>query len=244
MVYRATGMQLHVIVGLHQDHWNAEDRDEQAEHVSELAKDTRFMIMLCKFYLRDWQIGCHMGIDYWSRAEDFVAKRKRGEIDPEKLPRVFHSSKAPLRHSLHTQTGTLEHNSSTSGSTVPFHSWSRLRSKTSSICGMQSFHVGPLFGGVLASLLRLAVPTIIRTFASPALTRVTLDIDSSRFYGLSTKSSLDVHIIIARRLSGLGNELIDLTTPAGRGRSVDVLAAAFPRLHELRVLDIGMPVLP
>jgi hypothetical protein len=47
----------------------------------ELAKDPRFVAMGCEFETKDWRMGAHTGIDYWSRAEDLVAKRRSGEID-------------------------------------------------------------------------------------------------------------------------------------------------------------------
>ncbi|KAJ6564449.1 hypothetical protein B0H19DRAFT_1374774 [Mycena capillaripes] len=48
----------------------------------ELVKEPRFVVMDCDQSTQDWQMGAHLGIDYWSRAEDFIAKRRSGEIDP------------------------------------------------------------------------------------------------------------------------------------------------------------------
>ncbi|KAJ7151894.1 hypothetical protein C8R43DRAFT_1004624 [Mycena crocata] len=48
---------------------------------ADLAQDTRFVAMQCLWYVWDWQTGPHTGVDYWTRAENFVAKRHRGEID-------------------------------------------------------------------------------------------------------------------------------------------------------------------
>ncbi|KAF7358397.1 hypothetical protein MVEN_00889800 [Mycena venus] len=47
----------------------------------ELVRDERFVVMENKFYTKEWILGAHTGIDYWSRADDFVAKRRSGEID-------------------------------------------------------------------------------------------------------------------------------------------------------------------
>jgi hypothetical protein len=55
-------------------------RDEE-----ELVKDPRFVLMNHQNQTRDWQVATHTGNDYWSRAEDFVAKRRSGEIDRELL---------------------------------------------------------------------------------------------------------------------------------------------------------------
>ncbi|KAJ6569223.1 hypothetical protein B0H19DRAFT_1134904 [Mycena capillaripes] len=53
----------------------------QHKDKEELAQDERFVVMECKFFTGDWILGAHTGTDYWSRAEDFVAKRRSGEID-------------------------------------------------------------------------------------------------------------------------------------------------------------------
>ncbi|KAJ7603865.1 hypothetical protein DFH06DRAFT_1255871 [Mycena polygramma] len=34
-------------------------------------------------YLKDWQMGVHVGVDFWSRAEDFITRRRSGEIDAQ-----------------------------------------------------------------------------------------------------------------------------------------------------------------
>ncbi|KAJ7119930.1 hypothetical protein C8R43DRAFT_1241712 [Mycena crocata] len=52
------------------------------QNVGELATDTRFVVMHCREYIKDWQVGAHGGLDFWSRAEDFVAKRRHKLIDP------------------------------------------------------------------------------------------------------------------------------------------------------------------
>ncbi|KAJ7088095.1 hypothetical protein C8R44DRAFT_892895 [Mycena epipterygia] len=49
--------------------------------VAELSHDFRFVVMCCDYYQLDWQMGAHAGIDYWSRAEIFIGKRRSGEID-------------------------------------------------------------------------------------------------------------------------------------------------------------------
>ncbi|KAJ7087515.1 hypothetical protein C8R44DRAFT_650122 [Mycena epipterygia] len=49
--------------------------------VTELSRDFRFVAMYCEYYHLDWQMGAYAGVDYWSRAESFIAKRRSGEID-------------------------------------------------------------------------------------------------------------------------------------------------------------------
>ncbi|KAJ7670088.1 hypothetical protein DFH06DRAFT_1293979 [Mycena polygramma] len=50
--------------------------------VMELVQDPRVVVLVCDDFLQDWIRGAHAGTDYWSRAEDFVAKRKSREVYP------------------------------------------------------------------------------------------------------------------------------------------------------------------
>jgi hypothetical protein len=52
------------------------------KRAEELARDVRFVVMFCKYYLEDWYMGIQRGADYWCRAERFIAKRRANEIDP------------------------------------------------------------------------------------------------------------------------------------------------------------------
>ncbi|KAJ7480275.1 hypothetical protein B0H11DRAFT_2233398 [Mycena galericulata] len=54
---------------------------EEHPELDDLVKDPRFVQMACAQYIKDWQMGALTGVDYWSRAEEFIAKRKSGEID-------------------------------------------------------------------------------------------------------------------------------------------------------------------
>ncbi|KAJ6475924.1 hypothetical protein C8R47DRAFT_1141779 [Mycena vitilis] len=47
-----------------------------------LARDVRFVVMRLPNYIRDWCMGAQYGADYWTKAEEFIARRRRGEIDP------------------------------------------------------------------------------------------------------------------------------------------------------------------
>ncbi|KAJ7934152.1 hypothetical protein B0H13DRAFT_2262563 [Mycena leptocephala] len=47
----------------------------------DLARDPRFVTMYRPDALKNWAIGANTGIDYWSRAEEFIAKRRSGEVD-------------------------------------------------------------------------------------------------------------------------------------------------------------------
>ncbi|KAJ7461194.1 hypothetical protein FB451DRAFT_490414 [Mycena latifolia] len=46
-----------------------------------LSSDVRFVVMNFPDFLLDWRLGAHTGLDYWSRAESFIAKRRSGEIN-------------------------------------------------------------------------------------------------------------------------------------------------------------------
>jgi hypothetical protein len=46
-----------------------------------LAADPRFVMTPVTDYLEDWQRGALTGMDYWARADAFIAKRISGEID-------------------------------------------------------------------------------------------------------------------------------------------------------------------
>ncbi|KAJ6452080.1 hypothetical protein C8R45DRAFT_86919 [Mycena sanguinolenta] len=59
------------------------DADFLANHnATGLAHDLRFVVSTCASYLQDWIEGIQVGCDYWSRAEDFIAKRESKEIQP------------------------------------------------------------------------------------------------------------------------------------------------------------------
>ncbi|KAJ7123486.1 hypothetical protein C8R44DRAFT_875677 [Mycena epipterygia] len=48
---------------------------------AELSHDLRFVQMGFMDWFEDWKMGVHSGEDYWSRAENFIAKRRSGEIN-------------------------------------------------------------------------------------------------------------------------------------------------------------------
>ncbi|KAJ7087461.1 hypothetical protein C8R44DRAFT_820131 [Mycena epipterygia] len=58
------------------------------EYEDALARDPRFVVMCSSWFFKDWQMGVHVGRDYWSRAEDFIAKRRSGEIDARQYEMV------------------------------------------------------------------------------------------------------------------------------------------------------------
>ncbi|KAF8145029.1 hypothetical protein K438DRAFT_1872694 [Mycena galopus ATCC 62051] len=49
--------------------------------VPELAHEPRFVMMDFPYYREDWSQGALTGCDYWLRVDDFIAKRKSGEIN-------------------------------------------------------------------------------------------------------------------------------------------------------------------
>ncbi|KAJ7177074.1 hypothetical protein C8R46DRAFT_1078109, partial [Mycena filopes] len=60
----------------------AKATEELADHPDgvTLMKDPRFLLIQCKEFERDWQMGAHTGEDFWVRADVFVAKRRSGEV--------------------------------------------------------------------------------------------------------------------------------------------------------------------
>ncbi|KAJ7620405.1 hypothetical protein FB45DRAFT_930245 [Roridomyces roridus] len=48
----------------------------------DLLHDGRFVWMVCTEYIKDWHMGAFTGVDFWSRAEEFIEQRRTGEIDP------------------------------------------------------------------------------------------------------------------------------------------------------------------
>lgn len=61
--------------------WHGEDTEEVLEVLEQLAvTDSRLVAMAFIDYTEDWEIGARGGDDYWVRAEAFVARKRRGEI--------------------------------------------------------------------------------------------------------------------------------------------------------------------
>ncbi|KAJ7641912.1 hypothetical protein FB45DRAFT_901335 [Roridomyces roridus] len=58
------------------------DRSTVDPHLRDLTRDPRFVQVVCMRYVRDWQMGALKGLDYWERADDFISRRRSGEIDP------------------------------------------------------------------------------------------------------------------------------------------------------------------
>ncbi|KAJ7112709.1 hypothetical protein C8R44DRAFT_882462 [Mycena epipterygia] len=46
-----------------------------------LVEDPRFVIMGIAYWAHDWQAGILTGVDSWTRADEFIAKRISGEIN-------------------------------------------------------------------------------------------------------------------------------------------------------------------
>ncbi|KAJ7183010.1 hypothetical protein C8R43DRAFT_1229218 [Mycena crocata] len=57
------------------------ERRSSAPGMGDFPDNPRFVSMACNRYVEDWQIGARTGIDYWTRAEEVIAKRRSGEIN-------------------------------------------------------------------------------------------------------------------------------------------------------------------
>lgn len=51
-----------------------------------LAHDVRYVRMKRGFYAKDWKVGVYGGRDYWTRADEWVAKRTLGEVHRKFYP--------------------------------------------------------------------------------------------------------------------------------------------------------------
>jgi hypothetical protein len=67
--------KLQVLIGMHEVSFVVQTRDDL---------DPRFltMVLSTEDYVVDWKIGVQGGMDFWARADAFVAKTRRGEIEP------------------------------------------------------------------------------------------------------------------------------------------------------------------
>ncbi|KAF7342062.1 hypothetical protein MVEN_01793500 [Mycena venus] len=54
---------------------------EYLEYIADDISDNRFVVAIYKDYYSDWELGARGGKDIWVRAEEFIARQKRGEIE-------------------------------------------------------------------------------------------------------------------------------------------------------------------
>ncbi|KAJ7040687.1 hypothetical protein C8F04DRAFT_1081754, partial [Mycena alexandri] len=52
-----------------------------ARHYSAGVTDVRFVVVICRDYWSDWEVGACGGVDFWAAADAFVARKRRGEIE-------------------------------------------------------------------------------------------------------------------------------------------------------------------
>ncbi|KAJ7489668.1 hypothetical protein B0H11DRAFT_2278361 [Mycena galericulata] len=53
---------------------------EYLEYIGGAISDSRFVVVMYKNYYADWELGARGGSDVWARADDFIARKKRGEV--------------------------------------------------------------------------------------------------------------------------------------------------------------------
>ncbi|KAJ7842975.1 hypothetical protein B0H14DRAFT_2779764 [Mycena olivaceomarginata] len=68
---------LHVLVNFY---FTSGSVGSQRDGDLELAHDVRYVRMKRGFYAKDWKVGVYGGRDYWTRADEWVAKRTLGEV--------------------------------------------------------------------------------------------------------------------------------------------------------------------
>ncbi|KAJ7723571.1 hypothetical protein B0H16DRAFT_1737196 [Mycena metata] len=61
------------------------------QDLAALSHDPRFLAMGPALYVEDWHMGVQEGLDYWARAEDFIAHRRTGKINPLQYE-IYHVS--------------------------------------------------------------------------------------------------------------------------------------------------------
>ncbi|KAJ6482761.1 hypothetical protein C8R45DRAFT_1100012 [Mycena sanguinolenta] len=49
--------------------------------IPQLAREVRFLVIVCANHLQDFVHGAHFGRNYWSVAEEVIAKRRSGAVD-------------------------------------------------------------------------------------------------------------------------------------------------------------------
>ncbi|KAJ7203544.1 hypothetical protein GGX14DRAFT_461444 [Mycena pura] len=76
-----TCKSLHVLVLVLRPYQGHIQRAVKHEALGQLSEDPRFVQIVCSEWLDNWRSGALTGSDYWSRAEDFIARRRSGEID-------------------------------------------------------------------------------------------------------------------------------------------------------------------
>ncbi|KAJ6458039.1 hypothetical protein C8R47DRAFT_167078 [Mycena vitilis] len=61
--------------------WERDDAIVFAESLATTVTDSRMVVLVVHSYDRDWQVGARGGDDFWIRAEAFIDRKRRGQID-------------------------------------------------------------------------------------------------------------------------------------------------------------------
>ncbi|KAJ7834225.1 hypothetical protein B0H14DRAFT_1158658, partial [Mycena olivaceomarginata] len=77
--HKILGLSPSIRVMVFFDHSSSVHTDEVLD--SQVTHDVRFVAMPTRNFVDDWYAAIERGVDYWSDAESFVAKRRSGEID-------------------------------------------------------------------------------------------------------------------------------------------------------------------
>ncbi|KAJ7479439.1 hypothetical protein B0H11DRAFT_2027435 [Mycena galericulata] len=60
---------------------NQDPAKEYLEYIGGAISDSRFVVTMYKDYYADWEQGARGGNDIWALAEEFIARKKRGEVE-------------------------------------------------------------------------------------------------------------------------------------------------------------------
>ncbi|KAJ7670096.1 hypothetical protein DFH06DRAFT_1125492 [Mycena polygramma] len=84
-----------VVVMAHR--WAAQPLIDSQPDGEKLLKDPRFVVMDYIDMQLDWQVGAHGRMDYWWRANDFIARRRAGEVESPFLEDIMMGNKQGSR---------------------------------------------------------------------------------------------------------------------------------------------------
>jgi hypothetical protein len=78
----STCRKLEVLISMYSEKVLFEQRILAGDDMDEIEERFVLMVVTSEDYVVEWQIGTQGGMDFWARADAFVAKKRRGEIEP------------------------------------------------------------------------------------------------------------------------------------------------------------------
>lgn len=78
----STCRKLEVLISMYSEKVLFEQRILAGDDMDKIEERFVLMVVTSEDYVVEWQIGTQGGMDFWARADAFVAKKRRGEIEP------------------------------------------------------------------------------------------------------------------------------------------------------------------